>query len=98
MINREELELSRLEVNTHRLMQLVRSQADTISQLRQRLSEQNGELESLRQAVRELRHNQSMSQIASALASGQDAQGQARAYLADIIKEVEYCIAQLEAQ
>ncbi|MDO4691593.1 MAG: hypothetical protein Q4A64_01820 [Porphyromonadaceae bacterium] len=95
MTNREEQELARLEVNMRRLIELSHRQANKIAELQQTLSEQTARLYALQEEVNALKHSESLSQVADALAVEGADRAQARAYLADIIKEIDYCIAQL---
>lgn len=95
MTNREEQELARLEVNMRRLIELSHRQAEKIAELQHTLSEQTARLHALQDEVNTLRHSESLSQVADALTIQGADRAQARAYLADIIKEIDYCIAQL---
>lgn len=98
MTEREIAELQRLEVNVHRMAQLIEQQAGLIASLRQDLSEREAEIVALQARVREAEQAYQMARLGAGVTQG-DTEAQATAeYLATVISEIESCIAQLRQE
>lgn len=96
MTEREEQELKRIEVNVHRLRELILRQQEIILGLRETLRERTVELETCRAQLTEAERQRDIRHDASALATlwGADALGR----IDEMIYEVSCCIEQLEAE
>lgn len=88
--------LEALEVNMNCLEGAVMRQSETIRSLRAQLEEKEREIARLEEQIATLQHGQMVSGVATTLARGAGGVAQARKVLSDIIKEVEYCISQIQ--
>lgn len=97
MTQQETDELRLLELNMKRLTELTQRQASLIADLRREIAHQRAEMSALQAQLAEALQRDATARVALSLASDDDQRAEARAYLDEVIKEIECCIRQLGA-
>lgn len=97
MTQREIDELRMLQLNMDKLLSLTQGQADLIAQLRQRVADQQREISTLRGQLSEMQQRDTTARAATGLYADGGQREETKAYLDEIIKEIECCMRQLSA-